>query len=92
MLADSGILKEHEVTHNYTQKYAPQKVVELTAKFWEGVHHRDCLCVESEMVIAALPNGYIDFATTLAQKLGVHSAERAEQMNRYYKGHHLNGI
>ncbi len=26
VLADSGILKGHEITHNYTEKYAPQKV------------------------------------------------------------------
>ena len=86
VLADSGILRGQTITHNYTEKYAPKEVVEFTLRFWESTEYVDTLCVESGGIVTAMPNGYIDFATTLAQKLGVYSAEQAERMNRYYKG------
>ena len=89
VLADSGILQEQKITHNYTPKYAPQKIVELTAQFWQNTLYEDALCVTSETIITALPNGYIDFATQLGEKLGVYSTEQAKQMNRYYKGFSL---
>lgn len=87
VLADSGILQGHKVTHNYTAKYAPKEVVEFTSAFWKGINYEDLLCIESGNVITAMPNGYVDFATRLGEKLGVYSAEGAEKMNRYYKGH-----
>jgi hypothetical protein len=39
-----------------------------------------------------MPNGYVNFAVKLAQKLGVYSPERAERMNRYYKGHQYDDV
>ena len=92
VLADSGILQGHIVTHNYTDKYAPKEVVEYTAKFWEGSDYIDMPCVESKNIVTALPNAYVDFATTLAQRLGIYSSERAERMNRYYKGQPYVGL
>ena len=86
VLADSGILRGHQVTHNYTAKYAPEEVVEFTARFWEKSEYIDLPCVESDNIVTAMPNAYVDFATTLAQKLGVYSSEQAQKMNHYYKG------
>ena len=86
VLADSGILQGHQVTHNYTAKYAPDEVVDFTARFWEGLDYIDAPCVESKNIVTALPNAYVDFATTLAQKLGVYTFEQARKMNQYYKG------
>ncbi|MEM7735257.1 MAG: DJ-1/PfpI family protein [Deinococcota bacterium] len=84
VLADSGVLRGHDVTHNYTERCAPKNVVELTSRFWEGSRYKDSLCLESGNIITALPNGYVDFATTLAERLGVYSAEQAVRMNQYY--------
>lgn len=92
VLADSGILQGHRITHNYTAKYAPKEVVEYTSKFWGNSDYIDMPCLESRNVVTALPNAYVDFATTLAQKLGVYSPERAERMNRYYKGQPYDGL
>ena len=89
VLADSGILRGHQVTHNYTTQYAPEEVVEFTARFWEKSEYIALPCVESGNIITAMPNGYVDFATTLARKLGVYSSEHAEKMNQYYKGQPL---
>lgn len=86
VLADSDILQGQTITHNYTEEFAPKEVVEFTSRFWGNAEYVDTLCVESGGIVTAMPNGYIDFATTLAQKLGVYSAEQAERMNRYYKG------
>ena len=55
ILADSGILQGHQVTHNYTTKYAPKEVVEFTARFWEKSEYIALLCVESENIITAMP-------------------------------------
>lgn len=86
VLADSGILRGHAVTHNYTPKYAPDKVVELTNRFWNGIAYTEALAVTSGRIVTAMPNGYIDFATQLALLLGVCSKEQAARMNRYYRG------
>lgn len=92
VLADSGILKGHKITHNYLAKYASEEVVKLTTNFWNGTDYEDSLCVVSGNIVTAMPNGYIEFATTLAEKLGIHSVERAKQMNRYYKGFPIDNL
>ena len=89
VLAASGALRGKRITHNYREPYCPPDLAEKTSSFWEGSVYVDEPCVEDDNVVTAKPFAYVDFATTVARKVGVYDATEEARLNRYFKGEYI---
>ncbi len=69
VLAEAGLLKDHEGTHNYTVDRAPLEKVEATAPFWAGMKFVSADIVEDRKRITAQPWADGQLADLLVKRL-----------------------
>jgi transcriptional regulator GlxA family with amidase domain len=71
VLAEAGLLKDHEGTHNYTLEHAPREKVEATAPFWAGMRFVNADVVEDRKRITAQPWADVQLAHLLVKRLAL---------------------
>ena len=85
VLARAGILKGATITHNYTEKYAPEPLVQTTRPYWDGSFYEESLVQVNKLIITAMPNGYIEFGLAVAEALKVIDTKQKQSILNYHK-------
>ncbi|CAH1588962.1 DJ-1/PfpI family protein [Vibrio rotiferianus] len=85
VLARAGILKGVKITHNYTEKYAPESSVLLTRPYWEGAIYEESLVQVDKRIVTAMPNGYVDFGLAVAEALELLDRKQKQFILNYHK-------
>ena len=85
VLARAGILKGVKITHNYTEKYAPDSSVQLTRPYWEGAIYEESLVQVDKRIVTAMPNGYVDFGLAVAEALALLDRKQKQFILSYHK-------
>lgn len=89
VLAGAGLLVDRSITHNYRRPFAPPEVEAFVEQFWVGAlvePDPSIGVVVDGNLVTALPNAAIEFAMTVAQQVGVLTAERAAAIGRHLRG------
>ncbi|MHC4472029.1 MAG: DJ-1/PfpI family protein [Planctomycetota bacterium] len=86
VLAKSRILRGRRITHNYTLDHGPREIVAATERFFEGAVNTEEPLVVDGNVITAMPAAYVEFAVSIAERLGLCDAGRAAGLLEYYRG------
>ena len=85
VLARAGILKGVKITHNYTEKYAPESSVQLTRPYWEGAIYEESLVQVDKRIVTAMPNGYVDFGLAVAEALELLDRKQKQFILSYHE-------
>lgn len=90
LLAQAGVLNGRRCTHTGTPKYAPmpefKELLEVATPLFASSVYCDEGVVVDGRIVTAKPWAFIDFGATLAELMGVLSADASRKRRAYLKG------